>query len=61
MATHDFGHLCSVGWAADRGVDDLGRLTEIRRTYRRRRDYAESLGFLDPLVIKPVNGAARNT
>ena len=36
-------------------------LTEIRRTYRRRRDYAESLGFLDPLVIKPVNGAARNT
>ena len=61
MAAHDFRHLCPVRRTTGRRVDHLGRLTEKLRTYRSRRDHAERLSFLGSVVIKPVNGAARNT
>ena len=36
-------------------------LTEKLRTYRSRRDHAERLSLLRSVVIKPVNGPARDT
>jgi hypothetical protein len=60
MAAQDFRNLCSDRLTTGRRVEHLGSLAEILRTYRGWRDHAERPRVLASVVIKPVNGAARN-
>jgi hypothetical protein len=57
---HDFRRLCSVGRTTRRGIDYLGRLAEIPRSWRRWRDHAERFHVIDSIVIEPMNGTSRN-
>jgi hypothetical protein len=60
VAAHDLNHFCKVRRTPGRRVDHLSRLAEILRTYRGGRDYAKHLHILASVIIKSVNGAARN-
>ena len=60
MAAHDLRQFRPVRRPADRRVDHVGRLAEILRTDRGRRDHAERLRVPRAVVVEAVNGAARN-
>ena len=50
VATHDLGHLREVRRTTGRRVEHLGRLTKLLRSDRGRRDHAERLHVLLPLL-----------
>lgn len=61
VAPHDLRHPRSIRRASARRVDDLGRLTEERRTDRGWRYQTERFRVLLAGVVEPVHGAARDT
>ena len=60
VAEHDLCHFCAVGRAAGGCVDDLGGFAEVLRADGSGRDDAEDFDVLAGVVVKAMDGSARN-